>query len=132
MNFVEKIGVASCSWQAFERMLARLLICDGYQNVRQVGGSGDHGADVIATKYNKLEDKDGLTADQRFFHAYAGVWAGNITEAEIRNRTKSDPHSLGRFRVNGALPHIDAWYEAFGVKEGDKLFIPKKERLDLW
>ena len=84
-----------------------------------------------ATKYNKLEDKDGLTADQRFFHAYAGVWAGNITEAEIRNRTKSDPHSLGRFRVNGALPHIDAWYEAFGVKEGDKLFIPKKERLDL-
>ena len=85
-----------------------------------------------ATKYNKLEDKDGLTADQRFFHAYAGVWAGNITEAEIRNRTKSDPHSLGRFRVNGALPHIDAWYEAFGVKEGDKLFIPKKERLDLW
>lgn len=53
MNFVEKIGVASCSWQAFERMLARLLICDGYQNVRQVGGSGDHGADVIATKYNK-------------------------------------------------------------------------------
>ena len=85
-----------------------------------------------ATKYNKLEDKDGLTADQRFFHAYAGVLAGNITEAEIRNRTKSDPHSLGRFRVNGALPHIDACYEAFGVKEGDKLFIPKKERLDLW
>ncbi len=85
-----------------------------------------------ATKYNKLGDKDGLTADQRFFHAYAGVWAGNITEAEIRNRTKSDPHSLGRWRVNGALPHIDAWYEAFGVKEGDKLFIPKQERLDLW
>ena len=85
-----------------------------------------------ATKYNKLGDKDGLTADQRFFHAYAGVWAGNITEAEIRNRTKSDPHSLGRWRVNGALPHIDAWYEAFGVKEGDKMFIPKQERLDLW
>ena len=85
-----------------------------------------------ATKYNKLGEKDGLTADQRFFHAYAGVWAGNITEAEIRNRTKSDPHSLGRWRVNGALPHIDAWYEAFGVKEGDKLYIPKSQRLDLW
>lgn len=85
-----------------------------------------------ATKYNKLGEKDGLTADQRFFQAYAGVWAGNITEAEIRNRTKSDPHSLGRWRVNGALPHIDAWYEAFGVKEGDKMFIPKSQRLDLW
>ena len=85
-----------------------------------------------ATKREPLGEKEGLTADQRFFHAYAGVWAGNITEAEIRNRTKSDPHALGRWRVNGALPHIDAWYEAFGVKEGDKMFIPKSERLQLW
>ena len=85
-----------------------------------------------ATKRNRLPVIDGLTADQRFFLAYAGVWAGNVTEAEIRNRTKSDPHSLGRWRVNGALPHIDMWYEAFGVKEGDKMFIPKSERLPLW
>ena len=85
-----------------------------------------------ATKRNPLPVIDGLTADQRFFLAYAGVWAGNVTEAEIRNRTKSDPHSLGRWRVNGALPHIDMWYDAFGVKEGDKMFIPKSERLPLW
>ncbi len=85
-----------------------------------------------ATKNVKLPVVDGLTADQRFFLAYAGVWAGNITEAEIRNRTKSDPHSLGRWRVNGALPHIDMWYEAFGVKEGDKMYIPKEKRLSLW
>ena len=85
-----------------------------------------------ATKRNPLPVIDGLTADQRFFLAYAGVWAGNITEAEIRNRTKSDPHSLGRYRVNGALPHIDMWYDAFNVKEGDKMFVPKSERLPLW
>ena len=85
-----------------------------------------------ATKSRSLPVIDGLTADQRFFHAYAGVWAGNITEAEIRNRTKSDPHSLGRWRVNGALPHIDMWYDAFGIKEGDKMFIPKEKRLSLW
>ena len=85
-----------------------------------------------ATKRCPLGEKDGLTADQRFSHAYAGVWANNITEEEIRNRTKSDPHSLGRWRVNGALPHIDAWYEAFGVKEGDKMYIPQSERLQLW
>ena len=85
-----------------------------------------------ATKRNPLPVIDGLTADQRFFVAYAGVWAGNITEAEIRNRTKSDPHSLGRYRVNGALPHIDMWYDAFGVKEGDKMYIPKSKRLSLW
>ena len=85
-----------------------------------------------ATKNQPLPVIDGLTADQRFFLAYAGVWAGNITEAEIRNLTKSDPHSLGRWRVNGALPHIDAWYEAFDIKEGDKMFIPREQRLQLW
>ena len=85
-----------------------------------------------ATKNQQLPVINGLTPDQRFFLAYAGVWAGNITEAEIRNRTKSDPHALGRWRVNGALPHIDAWYEAFGIKEGDKMFIPKEKRLQLW
>ncbi len=85
-----------------------------------------------ATRNNPLPVIDGLTADQRFFLAYAGVWAANITEKEIRSRTKSDPHSLGRWRVNGALPHIDMWYEAFGVSEGDKMFIPKSNRLDLW
>ncbi len=53
MNFVEKTGIKNCSWQAFERMLARLLMYDGFENVRQVGGSGDHGADVIANKRQK-------------------------------------------------------------------------------
>lgn len=85
-----------------------------------------------ATGKKPLKTKDGFTPDQRFFLAYAGVWGQNITEQEIRNRVKRDPHALGKWRVNGALPHVDAWYEAFNVKEGDKLFIPKKNRLDLW
>ena len=85
-----------------------------------------------ATKRQPLGEIDGYTADQRFFLAYAGVWAGNISEAEIRKRTKSDPHSLGRWRVNGALPHIGAWYKAFGVKESQKMFIPEEKRLQLW
>ncbi len=85
-----------------------------------------------ATKNNPLPVIDGFTPEQRFFLAYANVWGQNITEKEIRNRVKSDPHSLGEWRVNGALPHIDMWYEAFGVKEGDKMFIPAEERLKLW
>lgn len=85
-----------------------------------------------ATKDAPLKEIDGLTADQRFFLAYAGVWAANITEEEIRNRTKSDPHSLGEWRVNGALPHIDAWYEAFNVKPTDKLYLPADKRVKLW
>ena len=85
-----------------------------------------------ATRLQPLSVIDGMTPEQRFFVAYAGVWAGNITEEEIRNRTKSDPHSLGRWRVNGALPHVDAWYDAFNVKADDKMFIPKEQRLPLW
>ena len=86
----------------------------------------------MATENNRLPIIDGFTPEQRFFLAYAGVWAANITEAEIRNRTKSDPHSLGRWRVDGALPHIDMWYDAFNIKSTDKLFIPKEQRLSLW
>jgi putative endopeptidase len=85
-----------------------------------------------ATAQNPLETVDGLTPEQRFFIAYASVWGQNIREEEIRRRTKSDPHSLGRWRVNGTLPHINAWYEAFGVKEGDALYLPVEERVSVW
>lgn len=85
-----------------------------------------------ATKGKELPVIDGFTADQRFFLAYAGVWASNITEQAIRQLTKSDPHSLGRWRVNGALPHIDMWYKAFDVQPSDKMYIKPSERLKLW
>ena len=85
-----------------------------------------------ATKNNPLPTIDGLTADQRFFIAYAGVWAANITEAEIRNRTKSDPHSLGKWRVDATLTHVSAWYDAFNVQPTDKLYLPKEQRIELW
>ena len=80
----------------------------------------DHGGVQVAwtayknaTKKQPLPVIDGLTADQRFFLSFAGNWANNITEAEIRRRTIIDVHSIGRWRVNGTLPHIDAWYEVF-------------------
>ncbi|MGP1473604.1 MAG: M13 family metallopeptidase [Prevotella intermedia] len=99
----------------------------------------DHGGLMVsfnalknAMKGKKAQNIYGFTPEQRFFLAYSGVWAANITEAEIRNRTKSDPHSLGEWRVNGALPHIDAWYDAFNVQPNDKLYLPKEQRLDLW
>ena len=98
----------------------------------------DHGGlQVAVTAYHNAVETppatiDGFTSDQRFFLSYANLWAQNITDAELRHRTTSDIHSQGRWRVNGALPHIDAWYEAFGIKEGDKLFIPKNKRLKLW
>lgn len=99
----------------------------------------DHGGLKIAfqayknaTKNSPLETINGLTPDQRFFIAYANLWASNVRDEYIRMATKSDPHSLGEWRVNGALPHIDAWYEAFNITESDSMFIPKSERVDVW
>ena len=85
-----------------------------------------------ATKDAPLADKDGFTPEQRFFLAYAAVWAGNIRPEEILLRTKSGPHSLGEWRVNGALPHIQAWYDAFDVQEGDPMFVPVEKRASIW
>ena len=80
----------------------------------------------------RLGEVDGFTPEQRFFLAYANVWAGNIRPEEILNRTKSDPHSLGRWRVNGALPHINAWYEAWNVTEDSPMYLAPDKRVKIW
>ena len=77
-------------------------------------------------------EMDGFTPEQRFFIAYANVWAGNIRDAEIIKRTKEDPHSLGKWRVNGTLPHITSFIEAFNIKEGDKMWIAPEKRARIW
>ena len=77
-------------------------------------------------------DKDGFTAEQRFFLAYSNVWAGNIRDEEILQRTKNDPHSLGRWRVNGALPHINAWYEAWNVTPESPMYLAPEKRVSIW
>ena len=79
-----------------------------------------------------LPKKGGFTPEQRFFLAYANVWAGNVRPEEILKRTKSDPHALGKWRVDGALPQIQAWYDAFGIKTGDPMFVPVAKRVSIW
>lgn len=85
-----------------------------------------------ATANAPLPKKDGFTPEQRFFLAYANVWAGNVRPEEILKRTKSDPHALGKWRVDGALPQIQAWYDAFGIKAGDPMFVPVDKRVSIW
>ncbi len=75
---------------------------------------------------------DGFTPDQRFFLAYAHVWAQNIRDKEIIRRTKDDVHSLGRFRVIGPLRNIPAFYKAFDIKEGDFMYLPPDKRATIW
>ena len=78
------------------------------------------------------EEMDGFTADQRFFIAYAGVWANNIREEEIQKRVKEDPHSLGELRVNATLKHITPFVDAFGVKEGNGMWLAPESRAHIW
>ena len=76
--------------------------------------------------------KLGFTPLQRFFIAYACTWAENCRDEMILQQTKSDEHSLSRLRVNGALPHIDEWYEAFGIMESDSMYIAPDKRVRIW
>ena len=99
----------------------------------------DHGGlQISLNAYNKTKEAqsgkavDGFTPEQRFFLSYATLWGGNVRDAEILRLTKIDPHSLGKWRVNGALPHIDAWYDAFDIKESNTMYLPKEKRASIW
>lgn len=81
---------------------------------------------------NYSESIDGLTSLQRFYLAYAQVWAGNIREEEIKLRTKTDPHSLGRLRVNATLRNIQPFFDAFGIEEGDAMWRKPENQVVIW
>ena len=97
------------------------------------------GLNVSYTAFQKAKSEnqikgemDGFTPEQRFFLAYAAVWAANIREAEILRRTKSDPHALGRWRVNATLRHIDPFYQAFNIQPGDPMYMDPAKRSHIW
>ena len=97
----------------------------------------DYGGVTVAfDAYKKFgepsEDALGLTADQRFFIAYSMTEASNITDEALLKQTKTNEHSLSRWRVNGILPHVEKWYEVFDVKPGDALYIAPENRVRLW
>lgn len=100
---------------------------------------GDNGGLNIAFRalQNEMKNRDlgkidGFTPEQRFFLAWARVWASNVAPEYVKYLVTVDVHSPNIARVNGALPHIDAWYDAFKIKKGDKMYIPKKKRAHIW
>lgn len=103
------------------------------ENIADHGGlQVSYNAFLKTAQANSGEMIDGFTPEQRFFLSYAGLWAGNVRDAEILRLTKIDPHSLGRWRVDGALPHIDAWYEAFNIDSTAPMYLAKEERASIW
>lgn len=83
-------------------------------------------------QFQEGKEIDGFTPVQRFYLSYGRIWAEHMTEEAIYQQTKSDPHSIGRNRVNATLRNIDTWYDAFGVKEGDKMWLAPAERAIVW
>jgi putative endopeptidase len=103
------------------------------ENIGDVGGlSMAYRAYKIATKGMDVPVIDGLTGDQRFFLAWAQVWRSTQREANYRNRLVTDSHSPEEYRVNGVVRNLDEWYEAFGVKPGDAMYLPPEERVRIW
>jgi len=75
---------------------------------------------------------DGLNGDQRFFLGYVQSWRHKSTDDQVRQQTVSDPHAPAKYRVNGVVRNIDAWYEAFNVKPSDELFLAPEKRVRIW
>lgn len=103
------------------------------ENIGDVGGlSMAYRAYKLATKGKDVPVIDGLTGDQRFFLAWAQVWRSTQREENYRNRLRTDSHSPEEYRVNGVVRNLDEWYEAFGVKPGDAMYLPPEERVRIW
>jgi putative endopeptidase len=103
------------------------------ENIADFGGlSISYDAFQNAKAGKEPEKIDGFTADQRFFLAYAKVWAQNIRDKEILRRTKEDVHSLGEWRVNGQLPGLESFHKAFNVQEGDAMYLPSDKWAKIW
>ncbi len=83
-------------------------------------------------QYKDGKDLDGFTPTQRFYLSYGRIWAENATEEAIFQQTKSDPHSIGRYRVNATLRNIDTFFDAFNIKPGDKMWLDPSDRAIIW
>ena len=104
------------------------------ENIGDLGGvlGAYDGLQLLYEKNGRPEDIDGFKAEQRFFMSWATVWRTLTRDEELRNRIKTDPHSPGMVRATQPLINIDAFYEAFDIKEGDGMFVPTEERVRIW
>lgn len=103
------------------------------ENIADHGGLRVAYAAFKKTEQGKTDKSiDGFTPDQRFYLSYANVWAANITKEEILRRTKVDPHSLGKNRVNVALRNMETFFKAFGIKNGDPMYRAEEDRVSIW
>ncbi len=135
-NFVSRTQILVDQFNQFP--VSDSLNADGAftlgENIADLGGLNI----AYAAYLNAIKDKgdiseiDGLNDKQRFYLGYANIWAQNIRKKEMIRRTKTDPHSLGKYRVNGPLPNIEAFYKAFDLGQEAAMFIEKDKRANIW
>jgi putative endopeptidase len=103
------------------------------ENIGDLGGlTIGYKAYTIALEGTEPPVLDGLTGPQRFFFGWAQVWRTKARDAEVMRRLATDPHSPAEFRCNGVIRNLTEFYEAFGVKQGDKLWLPPEKRVRIW
>jgi len=134
-RFSERAGKLSTHYEGYEPLEGMKI--NGALTLGE--NIGDLGGLTIAYEayLSSLQGKpsptlDGFTGPQRVFLSWAQVWACKYREAELRRRLLTDPHSPAHYRVRGIIRQLDAFYEAFGVKETDKLYLPKERRVQIW
>ena len=134
--FTKRTGVLVSQYDAYEpipgtHVKGALTLGE---NIGDLGGL--EAAYTAYQKYQQTHGKapviGGLTGDQRFFLAYAQAWQGKVREDALRNRLLTDPHSPAYNRVNGVVRNVDAWYDAFNVKPGDKMYLAPQDRVKIW
>jgi putative endopeptidase len=104
------------------------------ENIGDLGGvlAAYDGLQRLYKEIGRPEDIDDLTAEQRFFMSWATVWRTKQREESLRNQVKTDPHTPGRWRATEPLKNVDAFYEAFNIKEGDAMYVAPENRVRIW
>ena len=131
-KLADKIGAQYESYEPIEGFPINPKLTMG-ENIGDIGGVAmAYHAYKLSLNGEEAPIIDGYTGDQRFFMAWAQVWKRVVREEQLKNQIASDPHSPARFRVNGVVRNINAWYDAFDITEDDALYLPPEERVEIW
>ncbi|WP_411820257.1 M13-type metalloendopeptidase [Hyphococcus formosus] len=131
-KLTDKLGEQYASYEPIDGFFINPKLTMG-ENIGDVGGLAmAYHAYKLSLNGQEAPVIDGYTGDQRFFMAWAQVWKRIVREEALKNQIASDPHSPARYRVNGVVRNMDAWYDAFDVTEEDDLYLPPEDRVEIW
>ena len=131
-KLADRLGAQYATYEPIEGFPLNPALSMG-ENIGDLGGlSMAYHAYKLSLNGEEAPVLDDFTGDQRFFMAWAQVWKRQVRDEALKNQIATGPHSPARYRVNGVVRNIDAWYDAFGVAEGDALYLPPEERVQIW